>query len=124
MNRLAVSGIACCLTLIPILAGADTNGPHPPSAASGATLDTILVTGSYIRRTNTESPSPVTTIDADQIAKSGLNSIADVIRTVSADNSGTLSQAFSGAMAGGADGVAVRGLALDAALVVGARHSQ
>ena len=118
MNRLAVSGIACCLLLIPILAGADTNGPPPPSAASGATLDTIVVTGSYIRRTNTESPSPVTTIDADQIAKSGLNSIADVIRTVSADNSGTLSQAFSGAMAGGADGVALRGLSVDATLVL------
>ena len=33
MNRLAVSGIACCLQLIPILAGADTNGPPPPGAA-------------------------------------------------------------------------------------------
>src|ERR1700679_2314251 len=118
MNRLAVSGIACCLLLIPIFAGADTNGPPPPGAPSGGTLDTIVVTGSYIRRTNTESPSPVTTIDADQIAKSGLSSIADVIRTVSADNSGTLSQAFSGAMAGGADGVALRGLSVDATLVL------
>ena len=77
-----------------------------------------MVTGSYIRRTNSESPSPVTTIDADEISKSGLNSIADVINTVSADNSGTLAQAFSGAMAGGADGVALRGLSVDATLVL------
>ena len=60
----------------------------------------------------------MTTIDADFIEKSGLNSIADVIKTVSADNSGTLSQAFSGAMAGGADGVALRGLTVDATLVL------
>ncbi len=118
MSRLIAGGVACCLPLIPILAAADTNGPPAPSAESTTTLQTIVVTGSYIRRTNAESPSPVTTIDSDQIAKSGLNSIADVIKTVSADNSGTLTQAFSGAMAGGADGVALRGLTVDATLVL------
>src|SRR5579883_2960322 len=93
-----------------------------PAGAAGEdkpdSLAPIIVTGSYIRRTNVESPSPITTIDADEIAKSGLNSLADVIKTVSADNSGTLSQAFSGAMAGGADGVALRGPSVDATLVL------
>src|SRR6202453_4557800 len=118
--------VACCLASVlcslPLLAAAaptsDLEGHPAGASAPNSTLDTIVVTGSYIRRINSESPSPVTTIDADQIAKSGLNSIADVIRTVSADNSGTLSQAFSGAMAGGADGVALRGLSVDATLVL------
>jgi iron complex outermembrane receptor protein len=122
MSRL----VACCVASLLSLASAwsvaepaaDPQGPPSASAASSTTLEAITVTGSYIRRTNTESPSPVTLIDADEIAKSGLNSIADVIRTVSADNSGTLSQAFSGAMAGGADGVALRGLSVDATLVL------
>jgi iron complex outermembrane receptor protein len=120
MSRL----VACCLAgLLPWLAAAagpaaDPQGPPAASASSATTLEAITVTGSYIRRTNTESPSPITTINADDIEKSGLNSIADVIKTISADNSGTLSQAFSGAMAGGADGVALRGLTVDATLVL------
>ena len=119
MNRVLACGLAFALLSNPILAApADGSGPPAPASSSGGTLDTIVVTGSYIRRTNIESPSPVTTIDAEEIAKSGLPSIADVIRTVSADNSGTLSQAFSGAMAGGADGVALRGLSVDATLVL------
>jgi iron complex outermembrane recepter protein len=118
MRRVIASCLSSCLLSMPIFAAADPQGPPASGTGPTATLDTIVVTGSYIHRTNTESPSPVTTIDADQIAKSGLNSIADVIRTVSADNSGTLSQAFSGAMAGGADGVALRGLTVDATLVL------
>lgn len=115
-----VVALAGCLALLPVLAAAEPDPQGPPSAGVGTsgTLETITVTGSYIRRTNTESPSPITTIDADQIAKSGLNSIADVIKTVAADNGGTLSQAFSGAMAGGADGVSLRGLSVDATLVL------
>jgi iron complex outermembrane receptor protein len=118
MSRLVAGCLFSCVLLSATCAAADAQGPPAASSESAYTLDTIVVTGSYIRRTNAESPSPVTTIDADQIAKSGLNSIADVIRTVSADNSGTLSQAFSGAMAGGADGVALRGLTVDATLVL------
>jgi iron complex outermembrane recepter protein len=122
MRRLVACCLASAFCSMCSLAAAEPAGnlEGPPAAAqtSNSTLDTIVVTGSYIRRINSESPSPVTTIDADFIEKSGLNSIADVIKTVSADNSGTLSQAFSGAMAGGADGVALRGLSVDATLVL------
>jgi iron complex outermembrane receptor protein len=117
MSRLTASCAGFGASVMPLLVAAQIQGP-PANPAVDDTLDTIVVTGSYIRRTNSESPSPVTVIDADQIAKSGLNSIADVIRSVSADNSGSLSQAFSGAMAGGADGVALRGLTVDATLVL------
>src|SRR5579862_3639577 len=122
MSRLVACCTASFLACIAVAAAAgpaaDPQGPPSAAAASSGTLETITVTGSYIRRTNTESPSPITTIDASEIEKSGLNSIADVIRTISADNSGTLSQAFSGAMAGGADGVSLRGLSVDATLVL------
>jgi iron complex outermembrane recepter protein len=39
---------------------------------------------------------------AEDIAHSGLTTVADVIRTISADNSGTLPTAFPGAFAAGA----------------------
>ena len=86
--------------------------------ASEDELETIVVTGSYLRLTATETPSPVQVISAEEIQKSGKDTIADVIRGVSADNSGTLTQNFSGALAGGASGVSLRGLTLDATLVL------
>jgi len=99
---------------LPAVAGAQSAEPAVPPAA----MESITVTGSFIRRTDSETPSPVTAISAEEIAKSGNKTIADVIRSVSADNSGTLTQAFSGAMAGGASGVSLRGLSVDATLVL------
>jgi iron complex outermembrane receptor protein len=121
MSRLVASWVPGCLLLIPIAAaaadGVDTGGPtHGPQPT--ASLDTIVVTGSYIRRTDTESPSPVDVIDSADILKSGMTTIADVIHSLSADNSGTLTSNFSGAMAGGASGVSLRGLTVDATLVL------
>jgi iron complex outermembrane receptor protein len=118
MKRLCNSRAAGCLLLIPAVAGAaDAGGPARDAQQSGA-LETIVVTGSYIRRTDTESPSPVDIINADDITRRGMTSIADVIHSLSSDNSGTLTQNFSGAMAGGASGVSLRGLTVDATLVL------
>ncbi|HVN44413.1 MAG TPA: TonB-dependent receptor [Steroidobacteraceae bacterium] len=98
---------------------ADTGADQPPApAASAGDLPTVVVTGSYLRRTDTQTPAPLQVISAEEIEKSGKQTISDVIRTVSADNSGTLTQNFSGALAGGASGVSLRGLTLDATLVL------
>jgi iron complex outermembrane recepter protein len=92
--------------------------PLPASSKSSQTLETIVVTGSYLRRTDSETPSPVQLITAEEIEKSGKSTISDVIRGISADSSGSLTQNFSGALAGGASGVSLRGLTLDATLVL------
>jgi len=127
MNRLIASWVPGCLLMIPIAGAlvaaapagaADAGGPARGGPQSDATLETIVVTGSYIRRTDTESPSPVDVITADDILKRGMTNIADVIHSLSSDNSGTLTQNFSGAMAGGASGVSLRGLTVDATLVL------
>jgi iron complex outermembrane recepter protein len=110
--------LPACLMIVPVFAAADAKGPPREGADSGPVLEEILVTGSYIRRTDTESPSPVDVINAEDIVKSGKNSIADVIHSLSSDNSGTLTENFSGAMAGGASGVSLRGLTVDATLVL------
>lgn len=121
MSRLIAGRIAGYLSLIVVtgVAGAaDAGGPTRDATSSSGTLDTIVVTGSYIRRTDSETPSPVQVISREQIEKSGLTTISDVIRNVSADNSGSLTQNFSGALAGGASGISLRGLTLDATLVL------
>jgi iron complex outermembrane receptor protein len=85
---------------------------------SDAALQEVVVTGSYIPRTDTETASPVTVISSADIEHSGLTSVADVIRTLSADNSGTLPTAFPGAFAAGASGIALRGLTVNSTLVL------
>ena len=117
MSRLVASWVSGGFLLLPLMVGAADNG-GPARDASPAALEAIVVTGSYIRRTDTESPSPVDVINADDILKSGKTTIADVIKTLSSDNSGTLTSNFSGAMAGGASGVSLRGLTVDATLVL------
>ena len=78
----------------------------------------VVVTGSYIPRTDLETVSPVTVISSADIVNSGLTTVADVVRTLSADNSGTLPTAFPGAFAAGASGVSLRGLTVNSTLVL------
>src|SRR3979490_3096151 len=130
MNRLVASWVPGCLLMMPLAdaavaagsAGAadpvDTNVPRKDGSQPAATLEAIVVTGSYIRRTDTESPSPVDVITSDDILKRGMTNIADVIHSLSSDSSGTLPHTFGGAMAGGASGVSLRGLSVDATLVL------
>ena len=116
-QRLLHTTIASVLLATPV--GMVMAAEGPPAAKPAAELiGTVVVTGSNIRRTDAESPSPVSVISAEEIGKQGFNSLADAIRSVSADNSGTLTQAFSGAMAGGASGVSLRGLSVDATLLL------
>ena len=77
-----------------------------------------MVTGSYIRRTDTESPSPVDVISADDILKRGMTTMADVMHYLVVGQQRHIDPNFSGAMAGGASGVSLRGLTVDATLVL------
>jgi iron complex outermembrane recepter protein len=78
----------------------------------------IEVTGSSIKRTDTETASPVQVITREEIQRTGKSSIAEVIRGISSDNSGTISNAFTGGFAAGAAGVSLRGLGVNATLVL------
>ncbi|RDS80235.1 TonB-dependent receptor [Dyella monticola] len=89
-----------------------------PSQANTKQLQTITVTGSALPRVDTETPSPVTVITAQQIARSGFTTISDVVRSISADNSGSIPNAFTNGFAAGASGVALRGLTVNSTLVL------
>lgn len=88
------------------------------SVASEVALEEVVVTGTHVRRTDAETPSPVQVISREEIQRSGLQNIADIIRTVSADNQGSLPTAFSAGFASGASGVSLRGLGLNSTLVL------
>ena len=81
-------------------------------------VETVVVTGSRILRTDTDTPAPIQTVTAENIANSGLTSVSDVLARVTANGQGNLGQSFSGAFAAGASGVALRGMTVDATLVL------
>jgi len=89
-----------------------------PSQGNAKQLQTITVTGSALPRVDTETPSPVTVITAQQIARSGFTTISDVVRSISADNSGSIPNAFTNGFAAGSSGVALRGLTVNSTLVL------
>ncbi|HEV2622341.1 MAG TPA: TonB-dependent receptor [Frateuria sp.] len=105
----------------PPTGNASPQNPPPDQQANpqqAKQLQTITVTGSAIPRIDVETPSPVTVITAAQIARSGLTTISDVVRAISADNSGSIPNAFSNGFAAGSSGVALRGLTVNSTLVV------
>ena len=93
---------------------------HADDAAPAAKpqAQSVIVTGSYVRRTDAETPSPVEVITSADIARSGYTSIADVLHNITANNMGSLSQSAPSAFAAGGSGVALRGLTVGATLVL------
>lgn len=116
--QLALASLA-----LPATAGAqDATAATVTDTASSTTATTpmnrVEITGSRIRRTDMETPSPVQVITAKDLKESGYTSVSEVLRNITANGQGTLSQAFSGAFAAGASGISLRGLTVGATLVL------
>src|SRR5580658_9106743 len=85
---------------------------------SSTQLQEVIVTGSHLLRTDTETSSPVQVLTAEEIHQSGYTSTQQVLNDLTANGQGTLSQSFSGAFAEGASGIALRGLNVGDTLVL------
>jgi iron complex outermembrane receptor protein len=96
----------------------DTDGTQAADATQMEPEGDIVVTGSLFRRTDKETPSPLTVLSAQSLEQRGIVSVADAIRSVSADNSGSIPIAFSNGFAAGAAGVSLRGLGVNSTLVL------
>ncbi len=88
------------------------------TSPDAAPLSEIIVTGSRLARTDTETPSPVQVITSVDMQQSGYTSTQDILHNLTANGQGTLSQSFSGAFASGAAGIALRGLNVGSTLVL------
>jgi iron complex outermembrane receptor protein len=108
------------LGLVSLRVEAQTSPPADvaPDGTSDQKLEKITVTGSNIRRTDTETPSVVQVITADDMKKSGYTSVADVLHNITANNMGSLTQANPAAFAAGGSGVSLRGLTVGGTLVL------
>jgi iron complex outermembrane receptor protein len=107
----AVAGLGASLMSAIAMGQTAATAPAPE-------LQEIIVTGSLIKRTDIETPSPVQILTGDQIQQMGYTNISQVLSNLSANGQGTLSQSFGQAFASGASGVALRGLTVGDTLVL------
>lgn len=87
------------------------------SSGTDAKTERIEVTGSHIKRIDTEGASPIQTITRKEIEKTGYNSVGDVLRDSSANSFGSKREA-SGSNAAGTAHVSLRGLGSTNTLVL------
>ncbi|KQM52425.1 TonB-dependent receptor [Sphingomonas sp. Leaf208] len=94
-----------------------TTDQTDPAAAQTAG-DEIVVTGSLFRRTDTETPSPVTVLTSQTLQRAGVTTIADALRSVSADSAGSIPTGFQGGFSAGGSAVSLRGLGVSSTLIL------
>ena len=104
-------------------AGSSPDSAHPGVADSAANssnptkVERIEVTGSHIRRVDTEGVAPVQTITRDQLDRQTHNSVSDVLRDQGVSNFGAVREQAGIASSGTAE-VNLRGLGADNTLVL------
>jgi len=100
---------------LPVAAFAQ-EAPAPKDQA----MEEVVVTGSILRRTDAETPSPVTVLSAETLEERGINTVSEAIQRLSANNAGTIQQGWNTGFnfASGANAPALRGLTVQATLSV------
>ncbi|MBD8697827.1 TonB-dependent receptor [Stenotrophomonas sp. CFBP 13718] len=115
-HTLLVAALAAALAA-PLPAAADTSAD---TSASGdaSTLAAVRVTGSNIKRTDTETANPVQVIGREQLDATGKASVADVLRSISANTGNAANETSNSGWASGSAGIGLRGLSQKNTLVL------
>lgn len=114
--RLALSAVAVgtCLPITSALAQQSTGQQDQDGPQA---LEEIVVTGSIIKRTETAGASPVTVLSAEELDIRGINTIADAVVLLPANNAGTMNSSWSTfGFSTGASAVSLRGLTTSSSL--------
>ena len=105
-----------------LLVAAAAAGALPASQvfAQEQPLEEVIVTGSILRRTDAETPSPVTVISAESLEERGINTVSEALQRLSANNAGTIQAGWNTGFnfASGATAPALRGLTVQSTLSV------
>ena len=81
-------------------------------------LDKVVVTGSSIPRTDTETASPVQVITAAEIERSGKATVGEYLQTLTANGGGSIPKTFGNGFASGSSGISLRGMGAGSTLVL------
>ncbi len=111
ISRLALTAVAVSagLSSTPVFAQNDD-----------VSIEKIQVTGSHIRRTDMEGPSPITSIGADDIADTGVTDLIGLFTKLPISGQGTFSTQGNSSddTANGGSSVSLRGLGADSTLIL------
>lgn len=118
-KRLFASSMICGAAVAMLGVGQASAQTAPAGQASDQTqVEEIVVTGSLFRRTDTETPSPVTVLTSEALQHAGITTAADAIRSISADGAGSIPTGFQGGFSAGGSAVSLRGLGVSSTLVL------
>lgn len=103
--------------------GAAVDCSVTPNAADCKTAEegqTIVVTGSILRRTDKETASPVTVLSSQTLEERGINTPAEAVQRLPSNNAGTITQGWNTGFnfASGANAPALRGLTVQSTLSI------
>ncbi len=90
----------------------------PAAAQQAQRVEKIEVTGTNIKRTDTETAAPVQILTRDDIERTGKQSIQEVLRGITADGLGSIPTSFTNGFASGSAAVSLRGLGVNSTLVL------
>lgn len=90
----------------------------PAGKAASKTLDSVVVTGSLIRRVDAETANPVTVVDSQQIAASGKPTVGDLLQRLPGVAGNATNPGIDNGGGTGASTVSLRGLGDNRTLVL------
>jgi iron complex outermembrane receptor protein len=92
--------------------------PAPAQEAAPKPVPRVEITGSNIRRSQSETASSVITVNRADIERSGKATVAELLQTLAVDNQGSVPTTFGNGFAAGASGISLRGLGAASTLVL------
>ncbi|GGC62470.1 TonB-dependent receptor [Undibacterium terreum] len=87
-------------------------------AQSADGVQRVEITGSNIKRAQSETASPVQVITRADLDKSGKSTVAEYLQTLTADGAGSLPTGFGNGFAAGSTAISLRGLGATSTLVL------
>jgi iron complex outermembrane receptor protein len=88
------------------------------NAQQAQRVEKIEVTGTNIKRVDTETVAPIEVITREQIERTGQATVAEVLRNIPANSGGSFGESFTNSFASGAAGISLRGLGQKTTLVL------
>ncbi len=106
--------IVCCnfIILVPIA------NSQNQAEQNSAQLGRFAVTGSHIPRLDLEGTTPVLRITREDLKRTGVMTVGEVLQQLPIDNGGTFNDRLNGGFAQGGSGVSLRGLGVNTVLVL------
>ncbi|MEM9531349.1 MAG: TonB-dependent receptor [Pseudomonadota bacterium] len=94
------------------------NAQEEATAGDTATLDDLTVTGSRLKRSEIEGPTPVLVLERAEFEEMGYRTVQDVLDSLTQNTGGSLSQQFVFGFTPGASGVNLRGFGTGRTLIL------